>query len=246
MATVQSRPWYKHWWGILVLVFLILLLFFILYGAYYFVIYYRGIKSGEISTADFSFAGKFTTTDRLRKQLSPAAADIDVTSSDDPELGSLTAPLTIVEFADFGCPYSREESFVIREFVARHAGVIRYIYRDFPIDETHPRARRAAEAGECAQELGNFWAYHDKLYQNQDQLQDADLVRYAAQVGLDQIRFRDCLTSGRYSAEVEQDYQAGLGAGVQGTPTFFINGKRIEGAVPREAWDQIFQALIST
>ncbi len=241
----RERPWWRHWWGVLVILFLALLGFFLIYFFYNFFRYFQGIKSGELSTAEFSYPGRFTKSERLRQQLTATQpGDIDLVTNEDPQLGEPRAPLTIVEFADFGCPFSREESFIIREFVAKNNRQVRYVYRDFPIDELHPAARVAAEAGECAKELGNFWAFHDKLYQNQDRLNRGDLIGYARQIGLDETRFTACLDGRKYQTEVQGDYEAGVKAGVFGTPTFFVNGKRIEGALPSQAWQEILQALI--
>ncbi len=206
--------------------------------------YYRSARRGELSTADVTFAGKFTTSDSLRKSLTPQESDVNVMSTDDPKLGSALAPVTIVEFADFGCPYSREESFVMRALAAATGNRINYVYRDFPLDDLHPAARRAAEAGGCANELGKFWAYHDKLYQNQDRMTEGDLIRYATEVGMDKDVFKACLAKNTYAKEVQDDFDAGAAAGVVGTPTFFVNGKRIEGAVPRDIWEKIISAVI--
>lgn len=228
----------------LIIIFLVILGMLLAYFVWNFFRFYGQIQRGELSTAEVAFLDKFTTTDRLRTQLTTASStDTDVRTADDPQFGTPEAALVIVEFADFGCPWSREESFIIRELATRYADRILYIYRDFPIDELHPNARRAAEAGECAEELGNFWAYHDKLYQNQDRLEREDLIRYAIEIGLPETAFTSCLDSGKYAAEVQEDYDAGAAAGVRGTPTFFLNGKRIEGAIPRNVMEEIFQAI---
>lgn len=243
MAT-DTRSWYRHWWGILLIVFLAMIAALFVYWLISFGRYYRSARRGELSGADAAFAGKFTTSERLRRSFAPQASDVDVATRDDPMLGSREASISIVEFADFGCPYSREESFVMRALATAYGDRIQYIYRDFPLDDLHPTARRAAEASECADELGKFWAYHDKLYQNQDRLTEEDFIRYAAEVGIDQSVFKACLAKGTYTQEVQEDFDAGATAGVVGTPTFFVNGKRIEGAVPREVWERIIDVVI--
>lgn len=156
-------------------------------------------------------------------------------TADDPSIGTDRAILTIVEFADFGCPFSREASYVVRT-VAKHTDLVRYVYRDFPILDLHPQASKAAEAGECADEQGRFFDYHDKLYQNQFDLSDTALKRYAQEIGLNTTLFDVCFDTHRYASEVENDRQAGVTAGVRGTPTFFFNGRKIEGAIPRDAF----------
>lgn len=239
-----KRPWYRHWWGVVIILLLALLGVIFIYFLTQVYSFYTRIKSGEISTAEYIFEGKFTTSESLRRSLAPSETDVDLTTTDDPQFGEPDAPLTIVEFADFGCPYSAEEAFIVRELVAEFPTLIRYVYRDFPIDELHPNAHLAAEAGECAKELGNFWALHDKIYQNQNDLSRDALIRYAREIGLDEDAFADCLDSGKYRAEVEEDIAAGTAAGVRGTPTFFLNGKRIEGAIPRDVWSEIIAAML--
>lgn len=243
-GTAIKRPWYKHWWGILVMLFLALIAVCLIYFTQQFIKFYRLAKAGKTSTAEVAFLDKFTTSDRLRTHFASAdETDLDLTTADDPSFGSNDAKVTIVEFADFQCPYSREESFVIRELATKYVDKIKVIYRDFPIDELHPQARLAAEAGGCANEQGNFWALHDKMFANQDRLSRDDLVGYAEQVGLDKEKFSACLDSGKFKDEVEEDWQAGHNAGVRGTPTFFINGKRIEGAIPRDVFEQILKVV---
>lgn len=208
--------------------------------------YYRMIKQGDISTAELAFPQEFTASNRLRAQFeNTPAVTVPVATTDDPSFGNIAAPLVVVEFADFGCPWSREESFVIRELASKYADKVLYIYRDFPLDDLHPEARLAAEAGQCAGELGNFWAYHDKLYQNQSQLGRDDLIRYAREIGLNEDEFVSCIDSGRYRAEVQQDIDDGVAAGVRGTPTFFLNGRRVDGAIPRDVLEEIFKAVTS-
>lgn len=199
------------------------------------VYYYVGIIRGTVEPPT-SFVESLTVDSSLASlpTADPDISPTELATLDDPNLGANPddALLTIVEFADFGCPFSREASYVIR-VLADHTDLVRYVYRDFPIEELHPGATLAAQAGECAQEQGRFFDYHDKLYQNQHNLSEAGLTRYAQELGMDAEAFTSCLTSGRYADEVEEDRLAGVEAGVRGTPTFYFNGARIEGAVPR-------------
>lgn len=248
MATESRarRPWYKHWWGVLVIIFLVFTSIVFGYFVRETVRYYGLIKRGEISTAELAFPSAFTSSGRLRERfLNTPSVGVQVATMDDPSFGNIAAPLVVVEFADFGCPWSREESFVIRELANKYSERVLYIYRDFPLDDLHPEARLAAEAGQCAGELGNFWAFHDKLYQNQSQLGRDHLIRYAREVGLNETEFASCIDSGRYRAEVQQDVDDGVAAGVRGTPTFFLNGRRVEGAIPRDTLEEIFKAVTS-
>ena len=163
-------------------------------------------------------------------------------SEDDPFLGPEDAEVVVVEFSDFQCPFCRASFPAIREIISRYSEV-KYIYRDWPVDDVHPEARRAAEAAACAHEQELFWPYHDRLFQNQHDLTDESLVLYARQVGLDVDAFTECVNEGRFAAEVEEDRQIGIRLGVRGTPTWFINGEKIEGVIPREGWEQLFNSL---
>jgi protein-disulfide isomerase len=202
------------------------------------------IRSGDISGSGLSFTEEFSTSVVLASQ--PVAdGTFAVTTTDDPSLGNLEAPVIIVEFADFGCPYSRESSFVVRELATQYPDKVRFVYRDFPLTELHPIAQKAAEAGECAQDQGMFWEYHDKLYQNQSTLTESRLVEFAVELNMNSYQFELCLNSGRYANEVLGDYEDGLEAGVRGTPTFFINGNRIAGAIPQDILDALIQSILS-
>ncbi len=199
------------------------------------------IRTGQIDPSTFEFKQAFTTNLRLAAiPISDQPANI--VSTDDPSLGRTDAALTIVEFADFGCPYSREASLTMRELSLKYPEKIHYIYRDFPIIDLHPIAQKAAEAGECAAEQGQFWQYHDKLYANQSDLSQERLYEFASELGLNAQAFVACLDSGRKREEVLGDYQDGLSAGVRGTPTFFLNGTKVDGSIPKDLLEQ----LIST
>jgi protein-disulfide isomerase len=168
-------------------------------------------------------------------------AVVDVSVDDDPARGPEDAAVTIIEFSDFQCPYcGRFFQQTLPQLMARYGDRVRFVYRDFPLDQIHPNARNAAIAAECADDQGKFWEYHDVLFSNQQALGVADLKRYAEQLGLDTDAFSKCLDSQQYNDEVNADLRDGIQAGVSGTPTFFINGRRVVGAQPL----QTFQTLI--
>ncbi len=201
------------------------------------------IRSGEISATDYSFSNSYTTSVKLAS--APVVDGIfDLTTDDDPSYGNPDAPVVIVEFADFECPYSLETSSTMRELALEHPEDVYFVYRDFPLSELHPNAQKAAEAGECAQDQDRFWEYHDKLYQNQRNLDDEAFIQFARELNMDTATFERCLTSGKYTDEVIEDYEAGMAAGVRGTPTFFINGNRVAGAVPQEVMQTIVDTIL--
>ena len=159
----------------------------------------------------------------------------------DPATGPPDAPVTIVEFSDFQCPYCQAFSQqTLPLILSTYRDRVRYVFRDFPIASIHPQAQKAAEAAECAFEQGRFWEYHDRLFLHQGALSLADLKTHARAVGLDGQAFERCLESGKYAHEVQKDLEDGLTSGVTGTPTFFINGVKVEGAQPFS----VFQAVI--
>ncbi|MBN2386332.1 MAG: DsbA family protein [Anaerolineales bacterium] len=164
----------------------------------------------------------------------------DVSSDDDPALGPEDAPITIIEFSDYQCPFcARWHSEVFDRLMANYPGQIRFVYRDFPLTSIHPGAMPAAEAANCANEQGAFWAYHEALFSYQYEFSNAGLLQYAVDLGLDSEAFSACLESHRYQDEVQADAQYALMVGVQSTPTFFINGRIVIGAQPYEIFKQI-------
>jgi len=164
-----------------------------------------------------------------------------VSVDDDPAWGPEDAPVTIVEFSDFQCPFcGRFHQQTYPRLRETYGDRIRFVYRDFPILQLHPNALISAQAANCANEQGKYWEYHDLLLTNQDQSDRTALSNFAAQLELNMTAFDECLDSGRYEQEVNADTRAGSGYGVTGTPTFFINGRPLVGAQPYE----VFAAMI--
>jgi len=148
-----------------------------------------------------------------------------------PVTGNPDAPVTIVEFADFECPYCRQTEPDLQKLKQNFPGKVRIAYKNFPLP-AHPHAQKAAEAAFCAGEQGQFWPYHDRLYiQDPNQLEVPQLKEIAASLKLDTARFNKCLDSGQAAAAVNADAQEGKQLGVNGTPTFFINGYFLSGAL---------------
>lgn len=168
---------------------------------------------------------------------------IPVSPDDDPALGPEHAPVTIVEFSDFQCPFCQRSVAVLKQLRLIYGDKIRLVYRDFP-GENHPGAFPAAEASECAHEQGKFWEYHDLLFERQTPDKAWNFLQLAKESGLDPQAFSGCMTSGRFRAEVNKDLEDGLRIGITSTPTFFINGRPLVGAQPISAFqDLINQAL---
>jgi protein-disulfide isomerase len=170
---------------------------------------------------------------RIRALLGTAEPLVDLYIDVDPERdhirGPLAAPVTLVEYGDFECPYCGQAEPVVRELL-RDFGDVRYVWRHLPLSDVHPHARLAAEAAEAAADQGAFWEMHDLLLDHQDLLGFGDLVRYAEQLGLDVERFTNQLQDHAGAARVADDVDSADLSGVSGTPTFFINGRRHYGA----------------
>lgn len=146
--------------------------------------------------------------------------------------GPDTAPVTLVEYGDYECPYCGRAYPIVKEIQQRMGDRLRFVFRNFPLAQLHPHAEHAAEAAETASALGKFWEMHDTLYENQRELDDRHLVAYAERVGVDPQAFIDAMTERRYATRVKEDFQSGVMSGVNGTPTFYINGVRHD-----ESWD---------
>jgi diadenylate cyclase len=145
--------------------------------------------------------------------------------------GPRDAPVTLVKYGDYECPYCGEAHPVLKELQQRVGEQVRFVFRHFPLDSVHPHARLAAQAAEAAASQGRFWEMHDLLYENQNKLSEEDLNRYAAKLGLDLRRFEEDLASDHHAWRIEEDRLGGTRAGVEGTPGFFVNGVRYTGPV---------------
>ena len=158
-----------------------------------------------------------------------------------PSKGPESAPVTIVEFSDFQCPFCSRANNTVNEVVKQYGDKVRLVFRHFPLS-FHAEAPKAAEASACADDQKKFWEYHDKLFANQQALKPDDLKKHAADLGLDAARFNECLDSGKHAATVKKDFEEGKKAGVTGTPAFFVNGIALSGAVPAEEFKSIIDA----
>ena len=155
---------------------------------------------------------------------------------DDPFIGPKEAKAVIVEFSDFQCPACKAAEPTVKKVLADFKDRVRLVYRDFPLDmgcnpalqrQLHPFACKAALAANCANEQGKFWAYHDVLFERQPAFSDENLKKYAADLGLVSTQFDACLYSSKHLDEIKKDLADGSSLGIQGTPTFFVNGRML-------------------
>lgn len=162
----------------------------------------------------------------------PPILRADVKSDGAPFKGGKNAPVTIIEFTDFHCPFCKQVLPTLTQLLSRYGDKVKLVYKDFPVDQLHPGASKAHGAARCANEQGKFWAYHDKLFENATKTSPEELTTYAKQVGLDIPAFQRCVSSAKFDTAVQKDIEEGRRVGVTGTPAFFINGRLIVGAQP--------------
>lgn len=186
-----------------------------------------------------AFAGGLATGYFTWGEQQPAAAAVadtyervNIVADNSPSFGPANAPVTIVEFSDFECPYCRSWfTTTWPQLQKAYGNKVRLVYRDFPLTNIHPDAESAAEAAGCANEQNQYWAFHDMLF-NGSSLGQQTYITYATTLKLDLAKFQDCLTSHRYQADVQSDAQYGASLGITGTPTFFVDGIALVGAQP--------------
>ncbi len=209
-------------------------------------VYYADLKKGGASLEDW----------RLDASISNLVANANVTPADlarlvpigigYPELGAPAAPVTIVEFIDYQCPFCQESAPSVRKVMAALGDRVRLIIRDFPITELHPGATRSALAAHCVLEQSQdlYWRYHDLLFSNVEGHTPEQLRDWAHSAGAEMGAFDACVASDRYLSQIDEDIQTGLRAGVQGTPTFFVNGVQFQGALDEKALTRVVNVLL--
>ncbi len=149
--------------------------------------------------------------------------------------GPATAAVTLVQYGDYECPYTRQSTTVVRAIQQQLGDKLRFVFRNFPLTEIHPHALHSAETAEAAAAQGKFWEMHDYIFHHQHTLEDSDLEQFAIAVGLDMQQFARDMAERPYISRIEEDLQSGIRSGVRGTPTFFINGVLYPGSWEQEA-----------
>ncbi len=184
------------------------------------------------------------------RQAAPSAPSSDMTAliDDDTIKGSADAPVTIIEWSDFECPfcarfYEQTLGQIIEDYI--ETGKVKFVYRDFPLNSIHPNAQKAAEAAECADEQGKFWEMHDMLFEKGVSGGVASFKQYAEDLGLDTAEFNDCLGSGKMALEVAKDMRDGQAMGIGGTPGFIINENLVTGAQPFSVFKQVIEGELA-
>jgi protein-disulfide isomerase len=195
------------------------------------------VRLAEALQAQRDEQDKAALLDKLRKDqpvtVMLATPRIEVKSAGHPELGPAGAPVTIVEFSDFQCPFCGRAEPALQQVRQKYGDKVRLVYLDFPLG-IHDHAIDAASAARCAGEQGKFWQFHDAMFADQSKLAATDLKADAKKLGLNTAKFNDCLDKGKYKSAIETDMAQGRELGVDGTPAFFINGRPLTGAQPFE------------
>ncbi|HEV7485371.1 MAG TPA: thioredoxin domain-containing protein [Thermoanaerobaculia bacterium] len=194
-----------------------------------------GMRRQRIGVRRTQFIKELKAAAGVRVNLEPPRVAV---RAEGPSRGGADAPVTIVEFSDFECPFCGHAVETLRQVEKSYGDKVRIVFRDYPLF-SHRTAKRAAEAAHCAEEQGKFWEMHDQLFSKGGPLSDGDLYRFASQAGTDRQKFDACLTSGKYKEAWKPSQEEGNRVGVTSTPSFFINGRLIVGAAGIDAFSKI-------
>ena len=200
------------------------------------------LKQAKLQQAHRDFYVQLRKQSQVAVLLQPPIVEVSYDSAR--VRGNPKAPVMIVEFADFQCPYCQSVERTLKNVLGKHEGQVAISFRDMPLTQIHPLAQGAAEAARCAQEQGKFWEYHDLLFKDR-KLDKDGLAEEARALKLDEKQFDSCITSERYKAQIDQDVQDARKAGVGGTPAFFINGVFLDGAQPESAFETSIQDALA-
>jgi len=201
------------------------------------------LKTLKVQKARTIYADRLRATIDVRVMLRPPSIDVAYDSAR--VKGKPDAPVTIVEFSDFQCPFCKQAEATLQSVLAKYGDKVKLAFMDFPLREIHPRAQAAAEAARCAGDQGKFWEYHDLLYADQTKLDPASLVAGAHTLKLDQASFQACLDGGTFKAMIDADLAAGQKVGVAGTPGFFINGVFLSGSQPQAEFEKVIDTQLA-
>ena len=191
----------------------------------------RGVATQQVAAAPAQSASP---------EANPSYTRYDIPTDGFPSLGPEDAPITLVEFSDYQCPYcKRWNDEVYQPLLAAYPGQIRVVYRHFPLTSIHPDAMSAAIASMCAEDQGSFWQFHDKLFSDEYGLGRDAYINYATDLGLDATAFKTCLDSGKFDDFIQQDMDFSINLGIRSTPTFFINGLAVVGAQPLDVFKNV-------
>ncbi len=238
--------WYQKFSGIMLVSIVTVLIVGVLFFGGTTIYYYWQIKNGNGAFLFQKFYGGFSadvkntdqsgTFDRKTLELGTA-----------PFLGANNPKVTIVEFVDFKCPYTKAEEPIIRQVMQKYGNKVKLIVRNFPVESTHPGSNQLSILAMCANEQHYYWPFHDWFFDNQESLgedlSDDDIATLATHFDLDLPKMKACMDGQEMKTVVNKDYSDAASFGIGGTPTFFINGEKVEGVIPFDTWDGFLKNL---
>lgn len=226
----QLTKWYRAWWGLLIIIISgIIFLAMLVFGAYVYILVNK-IKSGDIADVTQSIQKIMQTPGHYQMESATSAW-----------IGSANPKLTIVEFADFNCPFCKKSYPIIREISQKYKNDVKIIFRHYPI--TQDSSLDLALASECANEQNMFWHMHDKFFQTENP--SSKISQISSQLPFDQNKFDACFKQQKYLNKIRLDLADAEKAEIKGTPTWFINGHKVEGEIPREVFLGVIEALLN-
>ncbi|HSR89311.1 MAG TPA: DsbA family protein [Candidatus Udaeobacter sp.] len=238
--------WYQTGWGVALLGLGGLVLFVVLAFGAITVKFWWQIKHGQGSLLQQQVYGGFTALQGGNQSQEKIDRSV-LEKGDFPYLGNPNAPITIVVFGDFRCPFTKEVWPTMERLANQYGYKIKLIFRNFPAKSLHPGTDKLSQIAVCAYEQGKYWKTHNYLFAQQDALpvtlSPTDIANLASQNDLDLDKLQKCLTNNQTATKVNRDYADGYRFGVGGTPTFFINGQKTQGVVPWEAWEKLVKEL---
>ena len=243
----QPLRWYQRWGGVMLVSSGVAILAIVLYVGGTTWYYFQQIKSGHGEILFQQIYGGFSTTDKNKAESNVDVKRADVELATAPFIGASNPQVTIVEFIDFKCPNCKAEAPILLQVLQKYGSKVKLIVRNFPVESTHPGANQLAVLAQCAYYQGWYWPLHDWLYSNQDKIGDNftsdDVATLGSLFGWDAAKMKTCFNSNDTKVVVNKDYGDAVAFGVAGTPTFFINGKKVEGVIPMEAWDNFLRTV---
>lgn len=238
-------PWFRQWWGVVLITLFaaaaLLAAVIVILAGYYF----WEIKQGRGGAIRSGLVKQFTAMNARPVESQPATRE-NLEIPGRPFLGVASSSLVVVEFIDYKCPNCLLAEPILKNIINKYGKKIKLIVRDFPVESTHPGATALAELAACAGEQGRYWPVHDWLYKNQAVLpaawSESEFSKIATATGLDLQKLQACQAKGEVAKQVRSDYFEALKFGVRGTPTFYINGVKVEGVISAEGWKSVIEA----
>lgn len=203
----------------------------------------QSLKKAKVAQARQDYSNKLREQAKVSVLMTPPRTQVGF----DPARvrGNTKAKVMIVEFSDFQCPFCGQVQSTLKNVLTKHRDTVALAFRDMPVSQIHPQAMGAAQAARCAGEQGKFWEYHDLLFADQGGLDKPGLTTKAQKLQLDEKQFDACISNEKYKAQIQQDSQEGMRAGVSGTPGFFINGVFISGAQPEATFEKLIEEQLA-